>query len=501
MAVRSALGASRRDLLRFTLAESIVLTATAAVVAIVASRWAIAVVIRMAPATLPRLEEVELNLGVLSFAVAIAGVTALICGLAPAVQLWQPSIEHALRAGGRSSTPSGTRFRSVLVAAQTALAVLLLAGNGLMIRSFAALLRVDLGYLVDSRLALTAHVWDLYPQPERRAEFFADVDRRLAEQPGVLAVGAASALPLSHEGSEMDPPFVVAARPQPAPGDEPTALVTFVTPGYFKAVGMRVVQGRSFTDRDTPATTPVVVVNETMARRTWPGENPIGQRITSRLSFAGSATREVVGVVGDVRQGGLQDRPQPAYYVPHRQIPFGSMTMVVRTSGAAAAALATAQRTIWSINPRVSFDGVETLDELLRDTLAPRRFTLTLLSGFSAGALLLALVGLYGLTSFGVHHRTTEIGIRMTLGARSRSVQALVMRDGLRSAWYGLVVGIAASLILTRYVSGLLFGVTPTDPVTFAALALTMLAVTALACYLPARRASRLDPLRAIRVE
>jgi len=501
MAVRRALGASRRDLLRFTLAESVVLTAVAAGVAILASRWAIAAVIRIAPATLPRVEEVELNLGVLGFAIALAGATAVICGLAPAAQLWQPSIEHALRAGGRSSTSGGTRFRSLLVAAQTALAVLLLAGNGLMIRSFAALLRVDLGYLVDRRLALTAHLWDLYPQPERRAEFFADVDRRLAEQHDVLAAGAASALPLSHEGSEMDPPFVVAGRPQPAPGDEPTALVTFVTPGYFKAVGMRLVQGRSFTDRDTPATTPVVVVNETMARRIWPGENPIGQRITSRLSFAGSATREVVGVVGDVRQGGLQDRPQPAYYVPHRQVPFGSMTMVVRTSGAAAAAVATVQRTIWSINPRVTFDGVETLDGLLRDTLAPRRFTLTLLSGFSAGALLLALVGLYGLTSFGVHHRTTEIGIRMTLGARAASVQALVMRDGLRSAWWGLIVGIGASLILTRYVSGLLFGVTPTDPVTFAALALAMLAVTALACYLPARRASRLDPLRAIRVE
>ncbi len=240
---------------------------------------------------------------------AIASVTALLCGVAPAVQFWTRSIERPLRAGGRSSTGAGARFRSALVVGQTALAVVLLVGNGLLIRSFTALLRVDLGYRVDRRVALTTHVWGDYPQPERRAQFFAEVEQRIAREPGVMSVGAASALPLSHEGSEMDPPFTVGGRATPAPGDEPTALVTFVTPGYFQTIGMRLVAGRLLTDEDSPSSPPVVVVNETMARRIWPGESAIGNRITSRLSFSATATREVVGIVGDVRQGGLSRSP------------------------------------------------------------------------------------------------------------------------------------------------------------------------------------------------
>jgi putative ABC transport system permease protein len=499
MAVRTALGAGRVDLLRLTLTESAVLTVCAATVGVVVSYWAVAALVRLAPADIPRLDEIGLNAQVLAFAVAIASATALLCGVAPAVQFWTRSIDARLRAGGRSSTAAGGRFRSALVVGQTALAVLLLVGNGLLIRSFTALLRVDLGYRVDRRVALTMHVWTDYPQPDRRALFFAEAEQRIARQPGVLSVGAASALPLSHEGSEMDPPFTVAGRPTPAPGDEPTALVTFVTPGYFQTIGMRLVAGRLLTDRDSASSPPVVVVNEAMAQRIWPGESAIGKRITSRLSFSATATREVVGVVGDVRQGGLHDRTQPAYYVPHRQVPFGSMTIVVRTTADAASAAPSVQRTIWSVNPRVSFAGIETLDGLLRDTLAPRRFTLTLLSGFAFVAIALASVGLYGLVSFSVTQRTTEIGIRMALGAGVPSVLALVMKEGLTIAWLGLAGGVAAAFVMTRYLSAMLFGVQPTDPMTFTTLSLAVVAVSAVACYVPARRAARVDPIAAIR--
>ncbi len=299
----------------------------------------------------------------------------------------------------------------------------------------------------------------------------------------------------------MDPPFTVAGRPPPAAGDEPTALVTFVTPRYFQAIGLPLVAGRLPTDQDLPSSPPVVVINETMARRVWPGENPIGRRITSRLSFAGTATREVVGIVGDALQGGLHDRPQPAYYVPHRQIPFGSMTIVTRFAPGTPSALAAVQQAILAVNPRVSFDGVETLDALLRETLAPRRFALTLLSGFALSALVLASIGLYGLTSFAVSRRTNEIGVRMALGADTPSVLALVMREGLQIACAGVAGGVAASLVVNRYLTAMLFGVTATDPATFGALIALMIAVSSAACYLPARRAARVDPLTAIRAE
>jgi putative ABC transport system permease protein len=385
--------------------------------------------------------------------------------------------------------------------AQTGLAVMLLVASGLLIRSFGELLKVDLGYRVENRAALTLHAWDAYPLPERRAWFIGEAEARMRQQLGVAAVGAASALPLSHEGSEMDPPYTVVGVPVPVPGDEPTALTTFVTPGYFDAIGMHLVEGRLLDDRDTATAPLVIVVNETMARQSWPGESPIGRRLTSSLSFAGRATRQIVGVVGDVRQTGLQDRPQPAYYIPIRQVPFGSVTFVVRTTGDPALAVSGLQQAVWSINPTVSFAGVETMNGLLRETLAARRFTLTLLSAFSALALVLAAIGLYGLVSFSVGQRTNEIGIRMALGAGVGAVLAMVMRQGMIVAATGVAGGLLVSVALTRYLTAMLFGVSATDPATFVALAAVMSVVSAVACYVPARRAARVDPVTAIRTE
>ena len=497
--VRTALGAGRWHLLRLALAESSLLTIAACSLGVMTSYWAINAIVALAPADVPRLDEIGISVRVLLFALAVAATTAFVCGLVPATQLWSARLERTVRAhGGGGRTP---RVGSMLVMAQTGLAVMLLVASGLLIRSFGALLKVDLGYRVDNRAALTLHVWDAYPQPERRALFIAEVETRMRQQPGVVAVGAASALPLSHEGSEMDPPYVVAGVPPPSPGDEPAALTTFVTPGYFEAIGMRLVQGRLLGDRDTATAPPVVVVNETMARQSWRGESPVGRRITSSLSFAGRATREIVGVVGDVRQAGLQDRPQPAYYIPIRQVPFGSVTFVVRTNGDPASAIPGLQRMVWSINPAVTFAGVETMNGLLRETLAARRFTLMLLSTFSIAALALASVGLYGLVSFSVGQRTNEIGIRMALGARAGAVLAMVMRQGMMVAAAGVAGGLAASIALTRYLTTMLFGVSAADPATYAGLAAVMAIVSALACYVPARRAARVDPLAAIRAE
>jgi len=497
--VRTALGAGRWHLLRLALAESSLLTVAACSLGVITSYWAISAIVALAPPDVPRLDEISISVRVLLFALAVAAATALVCGLVPATQLWSARLERTVRA--QSGTGRTPRVGSMLVMAQTALAVMVLVASGLLIRSFAALLKVDLGYRVDNRAALTLHVWDAYPQPERRALFIAEVETRMRQQPGIVAVGAASALPLSHEGSEMDPPYVVAGVPPPAPGDEPTALTTFVTPGYFEAIGMRLVQGRLFSDRDAATAPPVIVVNETMARQSWRGESPVGRRITSSLSFAGRATREIVGVVGDVHQTGLQDRPQPAYYIPIRQVPFGSVTFVIRTNGDPALAIPGLQRAVWSINPAVSFAGVETMNGLLRETLAARRFTLMLLSTFSIAALALASVGLYGLVSFSVGQRTNEIGIRMALGARAGAVLTMVMRQGMIVAAAGVGGGFAASIALTRYLSTMLFGISAADPATYAGLAAVMAIVSALACYVPARRAARVDPLAAIRAE
>ena len=499
MMVRTALGAGRWHLLRLALAESSLLAFAAGGLGVLASYWAVNAIVALAPPDVPRLDEVGISVRVLMFAVTVAATTAFVCGLVPATLLWSARLERTVRA--HSGSGRSPRVGSALVMAQTGLAVMLLVASGLLIRSFGALLKVDLGYRVDNRAALTLHAWDTYPQPERRAWFIDEAESRMRGQPGVIAVGAASALPLSHEGSEMDPPYTVLGVPPPAPGDEPTALTTFVTPGYFEAIGMRLVQGRLPNDRDTATSPPVIVVNEAMARQSWPGESAVGRRITSSLSFAGRATREIVGVVGDVRQAGLQDRPQPAYYIPIRQVPFGSVTFVVRTTGDPALAVPGLQRAVWSINPVVSFAGLETLNGLLRETLAARRFTLTLLSAFSVVALVLASVGLYGLVSFSVGQRTNEIGIRMALGARTGAVLAMVMRQGMVVAAAGVAGGLLASIVFTRYLSAMLFGVSATDPATFAALAPVMAIVSALACYVPARRAARVDPLAAIRAD
>ena len=498
--VRTALGASRWHLLRLALVESTLVALGAAAIGVVTSYWTVAVLVRLAPADIPRVDQVALNVDVLVFAVAVAAATALVCGLAPAAQFWRAGLDGVLRAQGR--VVRGRGVSAALVAVQTGLAVTLLAASGLLVRSFSALLDVDLGYRVDNRVALTLHAWDLYPQPDRRLLFIEEVEQRMAAQPGVISVGTASALPLSHEGSEADPPYTIVGRPAPQPGDEPTALVTFVTPRYFETMGMRLVTGRLLSDRDAPSSLPVVVVNETMARHAWPGARAVGQQIRSTVtSFDGAKVREVVGVVGDVRQTGLHDRPQPTYYVPIKQVPFGSVTFVVRTAGDPARVVPALQHAVWSIQPAMTFGGVETMNTLLRETLAARRFTLTLLSGFSLAALVLAAIGVYGLVSFSVNRRTAEIGIRMALGAGVSSVTALVMRQGLTIASAGLACGLASALLLTRYLTTMLFGVEPTDALTFGVLSATVLVVMAVACYVPARRAARVDPISAIRVE
>jgi putative ABC transport system permease protein len=499
LAVRAALGAGRGRIARQLLMESAVLAASGGLAGILLSIAALPVVIRGATAAgLPRVEAIGLDARVLGAALLATALTVLLAGVIPAWMLARGSGGMIVRGGRGAGEPAGTRAAGrLLVAAEVALALMLLVGAGLLGQSLRRLLSEELGYATDRRLLLTTHFWDRYPAAEQRATFLRQVIDGVQVLPGVLAVGAASALPLSREGTEMDPPYEVEGRPT-APGEEPTARVTYVTPGYFTAMGIDLRQGRLFTEADREGTTPVIVVSETMARRIWPGENPIGKRITGR--FRGPPTaREVVGVVGDVRHAGHHEALRPEYYIPHAQLPFGSMTVVIHTAQDPSTIQAAAQRVVWSLRNDLTFSGIETLEGLRAGTLAVRRVILATILLFAALGAVLAAMGIYGVISLSVTQRTRELGLRMALGAEPGTVRRLVLRQGLTLTALGIAAGAVGAVVMTRLLGGLLYGTAPTDPLSFMMAAGLLLVVAGLAAWVPARRATGVDPLVALR--
>jgi putative ABC transport system permease protein len=501
LAVRAALGAGRGRIARQLLLESGVLAAIGGASGILLSFLALPAVIHAVTAAgLPRVDSIALDGGVLGAALLATIGTVLIAGLVPAWMLARDSSGLIARAGRGASQPPGTRRAGrMLVAAEVALALMLLVGAGLLGQSLRRLLSEDLGYATEGRLLLTAHFWDRYPEPAQRAAFMAQVVKGLEEVPGVIAAGAGSALPLSREGSEMDPPFEVEGRPT-APGEEPIARVTYVTPGYFDAMGIGLIRGRLFSQDDRADTSPVVVISETMARRIWPGEDPIGKRIIGR--FRGPpVTREVVGVVRDVRHTGYEEALRPGYYIPHPQLPFGSMTIVIHSALDPSVILGPAQRVVWSLRNDLTFSGTETLEGLRAGTLAVRRVILVTLGLFAGLGAVLAAVGIYGVISLSVAQRTKELGVRMALGAAPASLRGLVLRQGLRLTGIGILLGAVGALGVTRLLGGLLYGTAPTDPLAFMLAAGVLAVVATLAAWIPARRATGVSPLAALRSE
>ena len=501
LAVRAALGAGRGRIARQLLMESSVLAVTGGVAGILLSAAALPAVIYGATAAgVPRVDAIVLDANVLGAALLATVLTVLVAGLVPAWMLSRGSSGAVARGGRATGQPVGTRrLGKVLVMAEVALALVLLVGAGLLGQSLRRVLSEDLGYSTERRLLLTTHFWDHYPEAAKRATFMEQVIHGLAAVPGVIAVGAGSALPLSREGSEMDPPYEVEGRPT-APGEEPTARVTYVTPGYFTAMGIDLVRGRLISEADRAGTTPVVVIGETMARRTWPGEDPIGKRITGRFRGA-PVVREVVGVVRDVRHSGHEEALRPEYYVPHAQLPFGSMTVVIHTSLDPEAILGPAQRVVWSLRSDLTFSGTETLDGLRADTLAVRRVILATIMLFAGLGAVLAAMGIYGVISLSVAQRTRELGVRMALGAEPSSLRRLVLLQGLGLTAAGIAAGAIGALAMTRLIGGLLYGTAPTDPVSFVMAAGLLAGVAMLAAWIPARRATGVSPLVALRAE
>src|SRR5437867_1558043 len=500
-AIRSSLGASRSRIVRQLMTETLVLATMGGAIGVLLSGWLIHLIVALSANNLPRLEQINLNSSVLLFALSISFLTALLFGLAPALQKARLNLQDVLKEGTHTATASDTRqnFRRALVVLQVAVAFTLLVGAGLLARSFVALLEVDPGFAANK--ALTLEVQLARRTTEQRAAFLNQTLEKLRAMPGVAGAGAASALPFSDNQVAQPTTIKIVGRPSIAPEEDATANLISVTPDYFHALGVPLLGGRLLTRFDTKDV-PVAVINHTMALRYWPAEDPIGKKISFR-SYGGDFTAEIVGVVGDTRTEGLEIEPKPEIFVSHASsIGYpNSMTYFVRTVTDPLRLLPAVKEKIREVNKEQAFSSVATIDQLVERSLNRRRFNLLLLASFAVLALILAGVGLYGLISFMTAQRTHEIGIRMAFGANPRDVLKLIIGEGMTLTLAGIVIGLLASFALTRLMESLLFGITTMDPVTFVVIALVLGAVPLLACYIPARRATKVEPMVALRYE
>ena len=494
LAVRAALGASRAQLVRQILVESAVLALVGGALGLAASWWGVKALVALAGPALPRGSEVGIDIAVLVFALAVSTATGITAGIVPALLASRTDSMAALRTGA-STTGHRSRLRDALVTGEVALAVMLLSGATLLVRSFERLRSVDPGFRPEGAVVLP-----LSHAEKGAEEFHAEVARRVSGIPGVRAAGAVLNLPMGGSNTSGDISFEGRiARP-----GEYIAETEFVSGDYFRAMGIPLRRGRYLTADDTARSARVGVVNEAFARKFFPGEEAIGKRFSYGVTNSGTPTWvEIVGVVGDVRQYGLAQAPEPEVYYPVLQAPARAveMTLVIRSDLPLASLLSALRSEIGSLDPDQPLTGLRTLESSVSTTLQQRRLSTLLLSVFSAGALLLALLGIYATLAYSVAQRTREIGVRMALGARAEGVVRLVIRQGMRLAALGAVLGVALAQLLGRVIAGLLYGVAPHDPATFAAVVALLLGAALLACWFPARRASRVDPLIALRAE
>ncbi len=500
-AIRNALGASRARILRQLLTESLVLAALGGACGVLLSRGLIRAILALTGGNLPRLDHVDINPTVLLFAAGLSVLTALLFGLAPALQTTRLNLHDVLKEATRSATAGDPRqrLRSALVVTQVAIAFALLVGAGLLARSFVALLETDPGFA--SNKALTLEVSLARRTREQQVTFLDQTLEKLAALPGVAGTGAASALPLSANQVTQPTTIKIDDRPSVAAEGDVTANLISVTPEYFRALGVPLVRGRALTKFDRKEA-PFAVINQTMAARYWPDEEPIGRKISFR-SYGGSFTTEIVGVVGDTRTAGLEADPKPEIFVSYASaIGYpNSMTYFVRTTTDPLELLPAVKEKIREIDKNQAFSGVATIDQLVERSLNRRRFNLELFASFAVLALILAGVGLYGLISFVAAQRTREIGIRMAFGADRRDVLKMVIGHGMKLTLAGVMIGLVASLGLTRLMESLLFRISTTDPATFVVIALVLGIIPLVACYIPARRATKVDPVLALRYE
>ncbi len=510
IAIRAALGGSRWRMIRQLLTESTLLAVCGGALGTLFARWGTSFLIASVPGSLPRTEDVSPDIRVLFFTLGASLLTGILFGIVPAIRASRADLHDTLKEGIRGSTSGRHHLQDALVVAELALTLVLLVGAGLTARSILSLHRVNPGF--DPRNALvfnTALSAQRYGEAPKVRSFYRELLARLQRTPGVKAASLALNVPM-RDDSELY--FYVEGRPQPKPEDMLWSMHYIVSSGYADAMGLRLLRGRYLSDRDSEDSQPVIVIDEAMARGVFPSEDPIGKRII--VPFPGlDQPREIVGVVNHVKHWGLaqdaQSRIQYQFYMPFFQVPDAlfkqvgtfDMTLVVRTAGDPRAFVGTAQATVHALDPDLPVYGSQTMGEIIETSLAAQRFATLLLGLFAAFGLVLAAVGIYGVMAYSVGQRTQEMGIRMALGATRRDILRLVLGRGSLLTGAGTLIGLLACLGLTRFLASLLFGVTATDPVTFLAVAFVLGAVALFACYVPARRATRVDPMTALRYE
>jgi putative ABC transport system permease protein len=509
MAVRTALGAARRRLVRQLLTESIVLAVVGAGVGLLLAVWGVAFLVQFKPDGIPRLDDVRVDGVVIAFTVAVALITGVLFGLAPAVHSTRRSVAASLKEGGRSAVGprGGARTRGALVVAELALALMLLVGAGLLMRSFMRLQAVDPGFRPDHTLSFELTFPDSRYGDEREDQivtFFDQLTPRLRALPGATNVGAVMALPLS--GMQFDISFEVLGRPPVPAQDQPSMQIRVATPSYFQTIGIPLERGRLFTGDDRGGSKQVVLITESAARQYFPNEDPIGKsiklgwgkRVHGRRVAAGG---EIVGIVGDVKELGLAEANAPQLYMPLRQWPVQQMAVVVRTATPPMTLADAVREQVRTVDPSLPVSKMRPLDDVVSRSISQPRFYMLLLTIFAAVALALASVGIFGVLSYAVAQRTREIGIRMALGAQERAVLQMVVGQAMLLVVSGIGLGAVLALVISRGMSTMLFSVTATDPATFASVAAILCAVALVASYIPARRATRVDPIVALRSE
>jgi putative ABC transport system permease protein len=499
MAVRIALGAGRARLVRQLLTESVLLSVTGGVLGLLLAVWGSRMLVQLG--SLPNSSHIGIDTWALGFTLLVSFAAGLIIGIVPALQFTRTSVSETLKQGsgrtGGSSLKQHTR--KALVVSEVALSLVLLIGAGLMIRSFWKLRNVNPGFDTSNALTMSVMLTPIrYSEPHQQLAFIDQAIEQIHAVPGVVSVGATTTIPLGGGGSTQ--PFSVEGRPAGAIAEQPMAQTRYISTDYFRAIGIPLRQGRFFGDQDRDKSVQVVIISEAMARRFWPGENPIGKRLTPSF-HSEQGPREIVGVVGDVKSSGLDVDSKAMMYLPYKQAPRPFVSFVVRTASNPESMIQPVSRAIYSIDKEQALTDVETMDQVLAKSLSDRRFNMTLLLTFAGVALVLAAVGVYGVMNYTVTLRRRELGIRMALGAEARDVLRLVLGQGLVLTLVGVVAGLIAAYALTRLMASRLYGVTATDYLTFLSVPAVLIAVGLVASYVPARRATKVNPTIALRTE
>jgi putative ABC transport system permease protein len=503
IAIRTAMGASRWRIIRQLLAESVLLAGLGGVLGLFLAWWGIDVLVAFSPENTPRINEIRLDASVFGFALAVSLVTGVLFGLAPAWQASKPNLNETLKEGGRGSTEGRRRasLRNILVVSEIALTLVLMVGAGLMLKSFYNLRQVNLGFdpsnLLTIEITLTGAKYAERPQ---YTAFYDQLFERIETAPGVRAAAAVDILPLS--GNNASTTVTIEGQPAALPGERPNSNRRVITINYFNTMGMPVLEGRAFTADDATGTTEVAIINETMAARFWPGQSVLGQRF--KIGAPENNTNPwltVVGVVADIKHASVDAEARQEYYRPFAQNPARGMFVVTRTATDPLEMVAALRGEVLAIDPEQPIGNVTSMEQLVENSLASRKFSMLLLGVFAALAITLASVGVYGVISYSVAQRRQEIGIRMALGASSGDVLKMVIGKGMRLVLVGIILGLAAAWALTSVMSRLLYQVSPTDLTTFAAISLILATVALLACAVPARRATKVDPMIALRYE